>query len=67
MNKKDRIAISITIIWLFIFVILSNGEVFTTINQKGTFIAFGPIIAYWIFRFIKNDISFFSNKKNNNE
>ena len=61
MNKKNRIAISITIIWLFTFLVISEGSILTRINE-GTLIVFGPIIVYWVFRFIKNDISFLSNK-----
>ena len=64
MSKKDRIAISITIIWLFAFLVISSGKIFTKIDE-GTLIVFGPIIVYWIFRFVKNDISFLSSKGDN--
>ena len=64
MNKKDRIAISITIIWLFVFLVISSGEILTIIDER-TLVVFGPIIVYWIFRFVKNDISFLSNKGDN--
>ena len=64
MSKQDRIAISITIIWLFVFLVITGGSIFTRINE-GTLIVFGPIIVYWIFRFVKNDISFLNNKGNN--
>ena len=53
MTKKDRIAISISFIFLFLSIIgLLAGE-------PETFLIFvSPIILYWAYRFIKNDISF---------
>jgi uncharacterized membrane protein len=54
MTKKDRIAISISIVILFL-TILWAGE-----KGVAVFVIFGlsPVGAYWLYRFIKNDLSF---------
>ena len=60
MNKKDRVAIVISALYfLFPLVVLFGGE------PGGMIILMSPLIAYWGYRFVKNDISFL--KKNGNE
>lgn len=56
MNKKDRIAVVVTVLYLlFPLFILTNGKV------QGAFILCIPTFLYWGYRFIKNDISFLNN------
>jgi Sec-independent protein secretion pathway component TatC len=56
MNRKDRIAIVISILYfLFPLGVLFDG------NSNAPVVALvftSPLIAYWGYRFIKNDISF---------
>ena len=53
MNKKDRIAVVVSIFYFFFVCLFSllegelSGAIFLT-----------PLIGYWSYRFIKNDISF---------
>lgn len=57
MNKKDRVAVVITFIFLSIGVFGAAG------GKAGVLIATGtPVMLYWGYRFIKNDISFFKVK-----
>ena len=67
MTKKDRIAISISVAWLFLGIVISLAE-----NSWNPFIQLGfLLVIYWGYRFIKNDISFLqrspktTNDKNN--
>jgi hypothetical protein len=54
MTKKDRIAISISVAWLFLGIVISLAE-----NSWNPFIQLGfLLVIYWGYRFIKNDISF---------
>lgn len=53
MNKKDRIAVVITALYFLIPLgNVLNGE------PMAALMTFAPIIIYWGFRFIRNDISF---------
>ena len=54
MTKKDRIAVSISVAWLFLGIVISLAE-----NRQNPFIELGLLLViYWGYRFIKNDISF---------
>ena len=54
MTKKDRIAISISVAWLFLGIVISLAE-----NSWNPFIQLGfLLVIYWGYRFIQNDISF---------
>ena len=54
MTKKDRIAVSISVAWLFLGIVISLAE-----NSWDPFIQLGfLLVIYWGYRFIKNDISF---------
>ena len=54
MTKKDRIAVSISVAWLFLGIVISLAE-----NSWNPFIQLGfLVVIYWGYRFIKNDISF---------
>jgi uncharacterized membrane protein len=55
MNKKDRIAVVVTVLALFF------GVIFTNVNGAGTIPPISALLTtllYWAYRFIKNDISF---------
>ena len=54
MTKKDRIAVSISFIILIIGILDYDGA--------GPALCFPALILYWLFRFIKNDISFIKSK-----
>ena len=63
MSKKDRISIVISVIYfMFPLALLFEGR-----HDSGiTFIVFSmPLILYWGYRFIKNDISFLGNNGEN--
>ena len=67
MTKKDRIAVSISVAWLFLGIMSAISS-----NDWGPFAAFPfLLVIYWGYRFIKNDISFLrrspktKNDKNN--
>lgn len=52
MNKKDRIAVVVSVIYFFILILaflkhFAEGMLFCL-----------PLVFYWSYRFIKNDISF---------
>jgi len=53
MTKKDRIAIVLTvpIILVALIALISSSA-----EEAGIFLA--PVVVYWGYRFIKNDISF---------
>ena len=63
MTKKDRIAISISILLLLLTAFWS-----AVLGKPGPVVILGftPLVLYWGYRFIKNDISFLqrSPKKN---
>ncbi|NYT73371.1 hypothetical protein HZU72_13150 [Halomonas sp. QX-2] len=59
MNKKDRIAIVVSILYfLFPLAVLFEGSSDAPI---AALVFMSPLIAYWGYRFIKNDISFLKN------
>ena len=63
MNKKDRIAIVISIPYLiFLISVIFSGA---SDAISGFFIVGAPFIIYWGYRFIKNDISFLNVKEDN--
>ena len=54
MSKKDRIAVSISVLLLPITIFWSAEK-----NNPVPFILFfSPVILYWIYRFIQNDLTF---------
>ena len=56
MNKKDRIAVVISIVYFFILILVSLDHL-----GDGVIVSF-PLLFYWGYRFIKNDISFIKMK-----
>jgi hypothetical protein len=53
MSKKDRIAIVVSILYLlFPLLVLMNS------NGPMAVVILSPLLVYWGYRFIKNDISF---------
>jgi len=57
MTKKDRIAVVVSIVYIFALVLP------TTFNSiQGAIAYFIILICYWSYRFIKNDISFLKMK-----
>ncbi|MEA3314239.1 MAG: hypothetical protein U9Q30_00085 [Campylobacterota bacterium] len=64
MSKKDRIAIVVSGLY-FLFPLAALLE--ATRNAGFGFVVLTvPLILYWGYRFIKNDISFMSNKEDSN-
>jgi len=62
MSKKDRIALVLSFIpFMFAILLFTSSKS----DQGVGFIIMVGIAIYWGFRFIKNDISFLSNKGNN--
>lgn len=57
MNKKDRIAIVLTIFYLFFLIF-----VYMELRDSLILWALVPVI-YWSYRFIKNGISFLNSKE----
>jgi hypothetical protein len=53
MNKKDRIAVVASIVYLFLVCLISLGN-----KDIGVLIFLLFLLGYWGYRFIKNDISF---------
>ncbi len=53
MNKKDRIAVVVSIFYLFLVCLISLGNEDVAVLF---FLLF--LLSYWGYRFIKNDISF---------
>lgn len=52
MNKKDRIAVVVSVVYfLWPLALLIAGN-------TGSIILIAPLILYWGYRFIQNDISF---------
>jgi|APSaa5957512576_1039674.scaffolds.fasta_scaffold233811_1 uncharacterized membrane protein len=65
MTKKDRIAISISILLLLI---TAFGSAETGKLGPVVLLGFTPLVLYWAYRFIKNDISFLQrNPKTKND
>ena len=62
MNKKDRIAIVISILYFLFPLCILFGGAGDAISAAIIFTS--PLIAYWGFRFIKDDISFLKNNGN---
>jgi len=61
MSRKDRIAIVVSILYfLFPLVVLFDGASDAPI---AALVFTSPLIAYWGYRFIKNDISFLKNSE----
>ena len=60
MSKKDRIASAISVLYMFFPLIVMFKE------PQIALIFTIPVVIYWGYRFIKNDISFLSNKSNDN-
>lgn len=59
MNKKDRIAVVVSILYLFLPLSIVGG------GGEGPKTALGMVallVAYWGYRFIKGDISFIKSK-----
>lgn len=52
MNKKDRIAVVVSIVYFFILI-----PAFLKHPDEGVLFAI-PVFVYWGYRFIQNDISF---------
>lgn len=57
-NKKDRIAVIVSLIYL-IFI----GYLLTELSGTDVILFAIPILVYWGYRFIKNDISFIKIKE----
>lgn len=53
MNRKDRIAVVVSIVYLFLVCLVSVGN-----SDVGVLVFLFPLLGYWGYRFIKNDISF---------
>ena len=55
MTKKDRVAVSISVV-LFLITTIWSAD----IGKPGPFMLFFllPVTCYWLYRFIKSDISF---------
>lgn len=53
MNKKDRIAVVVSLVYLLIpILLLIDGE------PEPAVFSLIPVLVYWGYRFIKSDISF---------
>lgn len=61
MKKKDRIAIVVSILYfLFPLGVLFEGSRDAPV---AALVFMSPLVAYWGYRFIKNDISFLKNSE----
>ena len=58
MSKKDRIAIVLSLLWFLGFIFAAMPR----IKGDELMVAIIPLVIYWGFRFIKNDISFLGKK-----
>ncbi|MCL7423445.1 MAG: hypothetical protein M8364_21375 [Methylobacter sp.] len=56
MNKKDRIAIVVSIVYMFFPLILIAAKGMRSL--PGALLVTLPVVIYWGYRFIKGDISF---------
>lgn len=63
MTKKDRVALVISVVYLFFPLLLLADRGVRNLPPALLFTI--PIVIYWGYRFIKNDISFLN--KNNSE
>jgi len=57
LNKRDRIAVALSAIYMLFPLVLIFGGTFPA---RGV-VALVPLLAYWGYRFVKNDISFIKN------
>ena len=65
MNKKDRIAVVVSILYILWPLFIIAGGV-TNDNELGlVFFLVAPLISYWGYRFIKGDISFLESRGGN--
>ena len=56
MSKKDRKAIAISILYILVpITLMLEGD-------GSAFILMAPLVIYWGYRFVKNDISFLKTK-----
>lgn len=56
MNRKDRIAVVLSVVYLLLpITALTLGN---SSDRFGGMLSFIPLVAYWGWRFIRNDISF---------
>lgn len=53
MTKKDRIAVVVSVVYLFLVCLITIGN-----KDVGILIFLLVLLGYWGYRFIKNDISF---------
>ena len=60
MNKKDRIAVVVSVVYFLLSLAFAskNANPIPTMFLGFIFIAEIPLIIYWGYRFIQNDISF---------
>ena len=58
MNRKDRIAVVISVIYFLWPLFIVAGGVSNDDELGSVFVLMVPLIAYWGYRFIKGDISF---------
>jgi hypothetical protein len=58
MNKKDRIALVASILYLLWPIFLVAGGISNDDELGLVFFVVAPLILYWGYRFIKGDISF---------
>lgn len=56
MNKKDRVALVLSILYLFFVVLLL--AIYEEVDIVGISLLSIPVLIYWGYRFIKGDISF---------
>jgi len=62
MSKKDRVAIVVSIVYFLLpLVVLFSGA---SDAPFAAIVFMSPLIGYWGYRFIKNDISFLKNSEN---
>lgn len=61
MNKKDRIAIVLSVFWLLFGSVTVSGDFGIGVHPPH-FIIVLILLCYWSYRFIKDDISFLSSK-----
>lgn len=58
MNRKDRVAVVLSIMYIIILLITVGAEGIEAVGVFGI-----PLFIYWAYRFIKNDISFLKVKE----
>jgi hypothetical protein len=58
MNKKDRTAVAVTVVYMvFVVLLILGGTDFVAVG-----VAIAPILLYWGVRFAKGNISFLGSK-----